>query len=99
MCVERGCTGSGRAICDRLFLIFTIKRVDGSTAMGFAKSARPTPRMPINTGRDEVFRFFFEHGGFYTMIKGMTQKTQLFRLFQSDPWVLPVVGYIYFPDE
>ena len=53
----------------------------------------------MNTGRDEVCRFFLKTEDFYTMIKGITQKTQLFRLFQSDPWVLPVVGYIYFPDE
>ena len=61
--MERSCTGSGRSICERLSLISTIKQVDGSTKQRFAKSARPTPRMPMNTGRDEAIRFFLEHGG------------------------------------
>ena len=33
------------------------------------------------------------------MIKEIMQKTQVLQVFWSDPWVLPAVGYIYFPDE
>ena len=41
-----------------------------STKAGFAKSARATRRMPMNTGHDEVIRFFLEHGGILYDDKG-----------------------------
>ena len=77
--------GEGRSICDRLPLISTIERVDGSTKRGFAKVTIPTPRMVMNTRCTGDMHFFLERGGVSCDDREYASQTQIFRAFYSDP--------------